>query len=154
MVLYTDPHSGFLATNSKATNTTAPVPSKGKAATVASVEKPQIIVKTPGPFTYDLLSDFALFEAPAEQSRLFPDTLRVTRFALPQSRPDLSDVLDCDRLELQFRRKKPAESKGPPGGDDHSVDLEIQTAHATGKQVVLYSDAELLHVLDANDFFY
>lgn len=52
------------------------------------------------------------------------------------------DSLECDCLELQFRRKQTGEGKS--NSENRSADLEIESAHATGKEVVLRSDAEVL----------
>jgi hypothetical protein len=154
MILYTDPREGFMATTSKP----PPVPSTAKAnATtgkpVSVADKTKIIIKTPGPFDYDLNKDFAIFEVPSRPSLHLPQPVTVQRIAQPLANPNSADQLDCERLELQFRRKKPADTKAA-ASDGHSVELEIDTAHATGKEVVLTSDAEMLHILEANDFFY
>lgn len=151
MILYSDPREGFMATGAKP-------PAQVNAATAKparteSPEKSQINIKTAGPFTYDVQKDFAVFEVPAKANQHVPQPVMVRRIPQPKTNPHVSDQLDCERLELQFRRKKPADTK-TAAADNRSAELEIDTAHATGKEVVLTSDAEMLHILEANDFFY
>src|SRR5207248_3069873 len=76
-----------------------------------------------------------------------------------------NDHLFCDHLELQFRKKeeivpakrpevKPgAAKKQPAGGTEHSSNMQLETAHATGTSVTLVSDAEMLNA-HVNDFFH
>jgi lipopolysaccharide export system protein LptA len=61
------------------------------------------------------------------------------------------DQLDCDKLVLTFSRKK-----GEPrrvGSENPGEGVDLVTAHASGKQVVLVSDAEKLHAT-ATDMIY
>src|SRR5262249_17501937 len=112
-----------------------------------------IIIRTDGPFRYDLTKDFAIFEVSSKSSPSAPEPVKVFRTPQPETNPHVHDQLFCERLETQFRRKKPVESK-PGANDARSVDLEIDTARATGNGVVLVSDAEVLEIVNANEFFY
>jgi hypothetical protein len=79
---------------------------------------------------------------------------------IPSESPEfLRDQMDCEHLELQFRRKTPAAAattknaaKQPPT-DDRAANLEIETVHATGKKVVLVSEPDELTAW-VTDFFY
>jgi hypothetical protein len=154
MHVFTDPRSGFLA------NTKTPTDSGSAERVTMSVSPPksdtyapkaEVVINTAGPFSYDVLRDFALFNVPESPTEITPHRVHVARIIKPAI---LWDQLDSDRLELQFRRKKPGDSKPAPQVQERSVELEIETAHATGKEVILTSDAETLHVSQANDFFY
>jgi hypothetical protein len=147
----TDPHSGFLSNNEKPRSAAPPAQGSGadakkNAATPAA--KVPVVIVTPGPFLYDVQKDLALFNVPADPNQPSPHDVLVTR----SPKPGQFDQLCCDRLEVQFRRKKNAQTKTAPE-DDRSVELEIETAHATGREVVLTSDITLI-VKGANDLFY
>jgi hypothetical protein len=82
-----------------------------------------------------------------------------TDVQVPNETPILLDQMDCEHLELQFRKKTPTAAptsknvaKQPPA-DDKTANLEIETVHATGKLVVLASEAETLDA-KGTDFFY
>jgi hypothetical protein len=63
----------------------------------------------------------------------------------------MHDQLDCDQLVLTFQRKK-ADDAQP--GDGKAPQLEIDSAHATGSNVILTSDSQALDVQNANDLNY
>jgi hypothetical protein len=71
----------------------------------------------------------------------------------------LLDQMDCEHLELQFRKKTPPtaqttkDNAKPPATDDKTANLEIETVHATGKKVVLVSEADTLTAW-GTDFFH
>src|SRR5439155_105196 len=77
-----------------------------------------------------------------------PNIVKVQRF---HELEEKDDRLECDHLEIQFQRKNPAPAQATR--DDRAEGLDIETIRATGKDVVLTSDAE---VLDAHgmDFFH
>src|SRR5207237_1061383 len=62
----------------------------------------------------------------------------------------ISDYLECEHLELQFRRKA---AESPQAHGDRTPALEIETVHATGALVVLASEGESLHA-HGTDFFH
>jgi lipopolysaccharide export system protein LptA len=167
MHLYVDAHSGFL-NNPKSDAATKPAPpDKGKKAATAPVpEKAQLVIMTPGPFYYDLQKDFAQFDIPAQRKGQFPEQVVVTRVNPTPPGADSPPKLDhliCEHLELQFRKKeaeappprlpgeRPATKPNAPA--DRSGSLQVETAHATGRSVVLTSDGESLEA-HGNDFSY
>jgi hypothetical protein len=114
-------------------------------------EKAQIIIKTPGRFTYNFgkekEQDVAVFEAPENpgQDLLEPGDVMVTRH---QPQINGEDKLICQKLVLRLRRKaqetkKPAGPAGPGTGSPEE-NLQIEMAHATGPEVTLISDTEKL----------
>jgi hypothetical protein len=146
MDLYTDSHSGFLSTG----ETAGKSPPKVKGTATTPLDKTEVIIETPGTFFYEAEKDFAQFDVPANGGQLSPHRVHVTRI----TKPGQHDQLYCEHLELQFRRKKTGEGKPARPADDQGMELDIETAHATGKDVTLASDAETLEVLEANDFRY
>jgi lipopolysaccharide export system protein LptA len=145
MYLYVDSNSGFLsgARDADAAKKKEADPAAGQE---PAPQKSKVVIKTQGPFVYDVARYHAQFDV-SDHPSPYPNRVAVTRV----HELDKSDELDCERLELQFR---PREAEGPkPVRDDRSLDLEIDTAHATGKEVLLKSDAEMLEAY-GNDFFY
>jgi hypothetical protein len=123
-------------------------PGRPEAAPAAPVEKSKVIIKTVGPFNYDLQKDFAEFESPPPGSNqgegLAPGQVLVLREHI-QGKARLYDQVVCDLLELQFRRKQAPASKG--ARDAGSSDREIDHARATarpGHEVILTMDGENL----------
>src|SRR5258708_7522051 len=121
-------------------------------------ERSEVVITTQGPFSYDVAKDFAQFDIPPQmkgQKSSIPENVVVTRYSkVPKTSDDpspLKDEIVCDHLELQFRRKKQADPR--VSHDDHAPDLEIESAHATGGQVVLTSDGEGLEA-HGDDFHY
>jgi hypothetical protein len=165
MHLYVDANSGFLANNpTKEKEQTAKPPEKAKPGMASekdktAPEKAHIIIKTQGPFNHDLIKNLARFDIP----RVNPAS-RVPEFVIVQRVIDSVgkfDQLVCDHLEIQFRKKEeqaPAKSPAKPRGakqenSSSSMNLQIETAHATGGTVVLSSDGESLEA-HGHDFFY
>ena len=152
MHLYVKPGSGF------------PVPGRdeGKKDEPAKPAKPgeeardHIQITTNGPFHYDLLTDVARFDIPDNPSRRLPEHVEVKRNFDQEGK---GDSLICEHLVLKLRRRA-AEKPAPPAGDKPAPapkgggpDVEIETAHATGKEVVVASEAEFLDA-HGNDLFF
>ncbi len=112
--------------------------------------KSQLHIVCPGSFVYDVPKDMAVFERPSPTAKpLTPDPIVITR-----SLGGLDDVLDCDRLEMQFRKKSATAddattygAAGDAGGNDRRVHKEIESAVASarpGNQVHLTMETENL----------
>lgn len=145
MHLWVDSKSGFLAGgqdfNKKPTGVTAKDP----------MEKSQVVIRTNGPFHYDLTRELAWFDSPPkrkaadggpDQAPLSPEQVEVTR---EHEVGKKLDQLICNHLELQFRKKTVAERNG--GKEPATGDKEIESALATarpGEEVVLTMDTENL----------
>ena len=106
-----------------------------------------IWITTAGPFTYDLTHDNARFEIPEKSGPLAPEWVTVRRN--PATDPvaeDRSDTLECQHLELQFRKKppeKPGPTKPPPAASATPGDaLQLEWMHAWGSKVTLVSRSE------------
>lgn len=138
MNLWVDGRSGFLGGVARpeakeppgSPPATSPPPKK---------EAARISIQTQGPFQYDLRTDVAVFET-APKTSPSPNHVLVRR--LNEAEGKLEQLV-CNRLELKFLRKTAAagaNAAGPQG-----VSLEIETAHATGPNVTLTSDAENLN---------
>jgi hypothetical protein len=155
MDLWTDSHSGFLGggPNDKGqANKAGTNPSSGQrgapiAGESAQDEKAKVVIRTQGPFRYDLLTDRATFDI-SHHSGPRPNLVQVDRL---QEKEDKNDHLECDHLEIQFRRKDSA--NGQAARDVDREGLSMETVHATGKEVVLTSDAEVLEA-HGTDLFY
>jgi hypothetical protein len=165
MHLYVDSRTGFLAAQPE-----KPVAKPAKEGDNPAEEKSHLIIKTQGPFAYDMITDVARFDIPTphpDTDSKFPEHVEVTR--CHDSLGKL-DQLICEHLEIHFRRKGKDPASGKPGsvaaeeklatpaektapGDDREVQLEIQTVHAIGKEVTLTSDAEMLEA-HGTDLFY
>lgn len=148
MHIWVDGNSGFLAGNTG-----------GKTAKPAEthpprkVEKSQVVIKTNGPFTYDLTKERAWFDAPPRQPGGLPAAPEHVLAA--RAHPlGMYDQIVCDHLELQFRRKPAA--PGAPPAEGRGGDKEIDEAWATtrpGKEVVLTMDTEKLEAY-GNELYY
>src|SRR5262245_5777207 len=164
MYLSIDARSGFLEGQKSDTAKKPPAPPvKGQPAQTA--EKAQLVIKTHGPFSYDLLKDFARFDIPSKRPGLLDEHVVVTRVNTPPGKgmaPKL-DSLECEHLELQFRKKEAEVSATPPprgkssakpsSQPDQASNLQVETAHATGRSVKLTSDGEDLKA-QGDDFTY
>jgi lipopolysaccharide export system protein LptA len=148
MDLWSD--SGFLSSG-KQPEKPATAPAKGAkpSAPPTPAEKSKIVITTDGKFTYDLLTERATFEIPHRQSR-HPEIVRVVREHPREA--GKRDQLECERLDLQFHRKPAFQSKARTE-DRTEGDLEIESAHGTGKDLTLTSDAEALLAF-GDDLFY
>lgn len=122
-------------------------------------EKSPVVINCRGPFNYTVAQD-----PDAEPDRAdYKDMVNVIRKQIvgatantPDATPAVQyDQLDCDHLTLLFNRlpsqqsqptpDKKAESQTPPPTTDESVNLDLLSAHATGKLVELVSDGQALH---------
>ncbi len=158
MDLWVDSQSGLLGPGHEETPT-AKAPAKPAAANAVAGNQnsdSQVIIQTPGPFTYDFKSDKAIFEASKIAGPL-PNLVTVDRLeektkvgGQPDEKTKMSDQLKCDLLEIQFTRRT-----GPAAANTASATdkLEIESVRATGRQVVLTSDAEMLEAY-GNEFTY
>jgi hypothetical protein len=156
MHLWVDSHSGFLGGSNSPKK---PEPAAGKNANdkpatdakkdAPPPEKVQVVIKTQGPFVYDVLTDHARFDI-SQHPGPHPNNVEVSR----QQRADAWDQLICDHLELQFSRKPPTQAGArKPDQAEGEVELQIETAHAWGNQITITSDAEGLTAL-GNDLVY
>ena len=109
-------------------------------------ENAHVIIDTQGPFTYDFKTDKAVFEI-AKRGGPRPNLVTVDR---TNEKAKTSDQLKSDLLEIQFARKGAAVASNAASSADK---LEIETVRATGKSVVLTSDAEVLWA-EGNEFTY
>jgi lipopolysaccharide export system protein LptA len=112
----------------------------------ADANKAHVVIKTQGPFLFDVPKSYARFDI-AQAPGDWENFVTVIRSH------DLEryDQLNCEHLELQFHPKDGSNSRGV--NEDRSLDLEIESAHATGKQVALSSDSEHLSA-EGDDFHY
>src|SRR5262249_46603199 len=107
MHLYPDANSGFLV-NAKGDRPAKAEPAagpKGKGEE-SKGERSHVVIRTAGPFHYDLVKDLARFDGPPG-SGADGEHVHVLRspFKDTNEQGDLVDQLLCDHLELQFRRK-------------------------------------------------
>jgi hypothetical protein len=152
MHLWVDAKSGFPGSGTDKQGKAAPA--KGAARPKARPapkeqapgEKSRVVITTEGPFTYDLPKDYALFESPPpDRQSKSPGQVLLVREHLQPGGGKCYDQLNCDRLELQFRRK--AEADPAATRDNPSADREIDSARATarpGEDIKLAMDTENL----------
>jgi lipopolysaccharide export system protein LptA len=110
----------------------------------APAESSKVVIETQGPFIYDFKSDKALFNI-SKITGPRPNLVSVDRY---DERTKMTDQLKCDLLEIQFSRKTGVAASNAGSATDK---LEIESVRATGKQVVLSSDAEVLEA-HGNEF--
>ena len=128
---------------------------KGRGAdTPRSGEPAYVRIVTPGRFEYEIFKDHdqARFDVPANSDLPnSPQDVTVTRIN-EQNGKELYDMLVCKHLELRLKRRN---NEAPAARDTgpNEQGLEIETAHATGPDVTLTSDAEKLDA-HGNDFFH
>lgn len=143
MHLYVDSTSGFLAGSPEFGKKS----DKAPGAAGKTSEKSHIVIKTSGPFYYNLTRELAWFDSPAPQGNnvpASPEQVLVSR-EHKVGKSETYDQLLCDHLELQFRRKA-ADPKARPDAASRSADKEIESALATTrtKEIVLTMDSENL----------
>jgi len=119
-------------------------------------ESAHIFIRTPGRFQYDLFKDhdMAQFDVPQDADQpTSPQDVTVVRVNERLG----NDQLICKHLTLRLKRR---DSEATPAGRPTTAaaqtpeqGMEIETAHATGPEVTLTSDAEKLDA-HGNDFFY
>jgi lipopolysaccharide export system protein LptA len=149
MHLYLDSNSGFLAEQrdpkkeDKGKKPAAKVPD----AKATEPQKCHVWIHTQGKSTYDLRTDRAVFTSPAGTNPQNPDKIKVSRNLIltPETafKGEQFDQLDCDYLEMQFRKKKNATERRMD--DSNTGDREIESARATSSAndgVVLTVDTE------------
>jgi len=153
MNLWVDARSGFLGTDNEKTKTSRPrssasqlgKPARPMTSAPAQAEKAKVTILTQGPFTYDLQKNRAIFHI-SEIAGPKLNVVTVDRYNIAEGK---IDHLQCDHLEIQFKRKQ----EGPAAASEQGEGLDIEDAHATGKEVMITSDAEILEA-HGNDFFY
>jgi hypothetical protein len=164
MFLYVDSRSGFLG-NGK-TNPAAGGPTPGRRGKTrppgsrapgkkenkpSAADKSNVVIKTNGPFSYDVATDLAKFDIIPGVG--WPQVVVTREHELGKGKAPLHDQLVCEHLEIQFRRKPNPDPHAPK--DSRSVEREIESAHATGKkQVGLALETEQLVVDEADDLVY
>ena len=151
MNLWVDAHSGFLMAGKSADKPVQTPPLEDTTAKAPPQdEKAKVQIITRGPFTYDLHTDHAVFEMLHDHNPR-PNYVTVDRVRESDGKVD---HLQCDQLDLQFHRN--AAGTPPPAnapGETKSDGLDIEVARATGKEVILQSDAEVLEA-HGTDFTY
>jgi hypothetical protein len=136
MHLYVDARSGFMTGPDEL--------AKKQAAKDDGKDKAHIHIKTNGTFVYDLVEETARFDAPAKAA-LTHDRVTVTRHLLNAAKGGMStDLLDCDRLDLQFRKKADKDA----GSNEKDIKSAIATANA-GDVVKLHLESEEMHAIGA-----
>jgi len=151
MNLWVDKSSGFLASDKKEDPQKPAAQSKPKTTKEpAQPEKVKVVISTQGPFSYDLHTHHATFD----KSKISGPRQNVVTVDRINEAEGNIDHLQCDRLELQFRPNKEQGQKDPKEQPNaESEGLDIENARATGQEVVLTSDAEVLEAR-GDDFFY
>ncbi|MBI3410676.1 MAG: hypothetical protein HY040_20255 [Planctomycetes bacterium] len=144
MHLWVDSRSGFLAGGQEFKSNSGASSAK-PSDKPQPAEKSQVVIVTNGPFHYDLIRDLAWFDSPPvskpDDTPGSPAQVQVSR----KHQHGKTDQLDCNHLELQFRRRATADPDVPR--DAATGDREIETALATarpGEDVVLTMDTENL----------
>lgn len=152
MNLWTDANASFVAPANgeavKAKNAVAEAKVEPKPK--APVAKRLLTVTTKGPFRYDLRTELARFERPAERKPGLVERVTVSR----QGRLSGHDVLDCEYMDVQFQRRRPVPGAvvakeptptAPAKAGAGDGDLEIKSIHAWGDIVAVNSDSENLN---------
>jgi lipopolysaccharide export system protein LptA len=125
----------------------------GRTAGTPAAETSHVVIRTPGRFQYDLFKDhdMAHFDVPDNQDQ--PNTPQDVTVVRINERLGTNDQLVCKHLELRVKRRDGAPPAAGAAAQQTEQSLEIETAHATGPEVTLTSDAEKLDA-HGNDFFY
>src|SRR5205085_11845233 len=125
MHLYVEATTGFLAGPAEAGKL------KAAAGKGDLPEKSHVVVKTTGPFHYDVPKELAWFDSPPAGKSGASAGLDQVLVSREHKAAKKFDQLWCEHLELQFRKKTDAPSKG--ARDPQSPDKEIDTALATAR---------------------
>jgi lipopolysaccharide export system protein LptA len=152
MNLWVDSQSGFLGSGKNP----AAKPKAGSDKPLAAQAQPpgaeavppdkaKVVIRTQGPFVFDMRTNHATFDISQEAGLRNVVTVDRLNEAIGEV-----DNLQCDRLELQFHRNTQG---AQPAKDERPEGLDIESAHATGKEVILTSDRERLEAV-GTDFFY
>ncbi|MCI0460264.1 MAG: LptA/OstA family protein [Gemmataceae bacterium] len=158
MTLWVDANSGFLGgsraeARTPARDAASPAPTAASASAAperakpdAGSDKAQVIINTQGPFTYNLSTAQATFDISKQPSK-YANHVVVNRLNDLEGK---REELVCEHLVLQLSRKNASDAR-KARGERQAPDLE--SAHATGNHVTLFSDAQNLHAL-GTDLFY
>ncbi len=159
MTLWVDAHSGFLGSGQADARAAAakgsrpsPAPASPESPGLArpqptsQPEQAQVVITTPGPFTYNPQTAQATFEI-SKQPPKYANHVEVNRLNEIEGK---REQLICEHLVLQFSRKDGTE---PPKERGERQTPDIESAHATGSHVTLSSDTQNLHAL-GTDLFY
>jgi hypothetical protein len=157
MHLYTAGQTPFPNSDKSRPEPTAPqggtTPQRGTV-TKPPQEISHIVIRTPGRFQYDLFKDHdqARFDVPEEVGQ--PSTPQDVTVERINDGTEMRDQLVCKHLELRLKRRdNEAQTASKAAAQTAEQNLEIETAHATGPDVTLASDAEKLDA-HGNDFFH
>jgi lipopolysaccharide export system protein LptA len=163
MHLYTGGNNGF----PNATRGTQPAPAARAHAAKAPATpqgppaaKAHVYISTPGQFQYEFCKDhdlatFDVRRAAGGKPSDLPQFVTVVRH---HDELGTTDQLVCEHLVLRLRHKEnkpagPGAKPAPPAPGTDEAAIEIETAHATGGEVTVTSDAEKLSA-HGTDFFY
>lgn len=148
MHLYIDGNSNFLGNPGHKKDS----PPQSTESTGAK-DKSHITIKTQGTFDYFLQKgmDLAVFDAGLKPGAPVRE-VTVNRY---HDTKGAVDQLVCEKLTLELRRKDGADPASGVAREEKSLEtgMDIQTARATGKEVVLTSEADHLEA-HGNDFYY
>lgn len=143
-----DSQSGFLSAGKPAPKAVTDPGFVGPPNPPPSKPKSKVVITTNGKFVFNLKTNLATFDIPHGFSR-HPEIVRVVREN--ENDQGKRDQLECDHLELQFHRKAVSDPKASAG--EKAASREIESAHATGKDLTLTSDTEALTAF-GNDLFH
>ena len=92
-------------------------------------EKSRLLIRTLGPFHYDVEKDLATFDVAPAAADAVPQCVEVVR----ASKTAGNDVLQCDHLEVQFQKKS---SRVAPAGEDraHGPEKDVEGENAREAQ--------------------
>jgi hypothetical protein len=162
MYLYVDAKNGFLGgshDNPPSKGDTAKAKTEpGRGTHLSSQDRPPqkdlVYIHTDGKFVYNLITDLATFDIPANRKEEEYQVQVTRKHEQGGGLGPLYDQLSCAHLELQFHRK--AKSDVPVKRDNQSTttDREIESAHATGKDLQLALDTSNLVVKVAEELIY
>lgn len=141
------PHDDTAAPKNAAKAAPPPVAVAGNKTEVQE-DSAHVIIMTQGPFAYDFKGDKAVFEISKLAGQL-PDLVTVDR---SDEKTKMSDQLKCDLLEIQFTKKGNTAPKAAATAAATDK-LEIDSVRATGRNVILTSDAQVLEA-HGNEFTY
>jgi lipopolysaccharide export system protein LptA len=161
MELHIDGKSGLLTTAGPPKQA-APGKPAGKEPPKAE-EKAKLLIRSPGPFRYDIRKDhdLAQFDAtPAAAAGPMRQAHHVVATRINET-TGARDELVCKHLTLRLHRRDATAEKGPAvkhadkAEEKAGENVEIETVHATSptREVVLTSDTEKL-IARGNDFFH
>ena len=150
MHLYLDSNSGFLSSPADADK------DKQAASRGEVPEKSHVIIKTGGPFHYDLVKELAWFDSPAAGEPTLPSSPNKVEVTLANT--SWADVAAKNTIRLiaitwNCNSGKKAATAAEPKGRAHSrtSDKEIETALATarGRDLTLTMDTEKIEAYGA-----